>query len=99
MLLTVQLYSNEIPKLIVRVLQKDPVVSVGFEVEGNVGAGAGSEGGEGDVGGLDKGYRVPDVSCGRRKNPRLNRSRIRTHRCTAYVCVNYCRHGSGGAQR
>lgn len=67
MLLTVKLYSNEIPKLIVRVLQKDPVVSVGFEVEGNVGAGAGSERGEGYVGGLDKGYRVPDVSCGRRK--------------------------------
>lgn len=51
--------------MIVRVLQKDSVVSISFEVEGNVGAGARSKCRKGYVGGLDKSYRVPDVSCGK----------------------------------
>lgn len=39
------------------------MVSIGFEVEGNVSTRARPEGGKGYVGGLGEGYGVPDVSC------------------------------------
>ena len=65
MSLTVELYAQEVAELLVRVLQEDTVVSVGLEVEGDVSAGARFEGRECDVGGLDEGYGVPDVSCER----------------------------------
>lgn len=54
--------------MLIRVLQEDGVVSVGFEVEGDVGTGARPKGREGYVGGLDEGYGVPDVSCGKHCN-------------------------------
>lgn len=63
--LTIELYPNEVSQMVIGVLQEDGVASVGFEVEGDVSAGAGPEGREGYVGGLDKGYGVPDVSCGK----------------------------------
>lgn len=40
------------------------MVTIGFEVEGDVGTGARPEGGEGYVGGFGESYSVPDVSCG-----------------------------------
>ena len=63
--LTIQLYPNEVSKLFIRVLQEDAMVSIGFEVEGDVSTGARPEGGEGYVGGLDEGNGVPDVSWGK----------------------------------
>lgn len=63
LMLTVQFYSDEVSKLLVRVLQEDTMVSIGFEVEGNVGTGTRSKCRKGYIGGLDKGYSVPDVSC------------------------------------
>lgn len=62
--LTIELYPYEVSKLVIRVLQEDTVVTIGFKVEGDVSAGARPEGGKGYVGGLGKGYGVPDVSCG-----------------------------------
>ena len=50
--------------MLVRVLQEDAVIAVGFEVEGDVSTAARREGGESDVSGLGEGYGVPDVSCG-----------------------------------
>lgn len=43
-------------------------------MEGDVSAGAGPEGGEGDVGGLGEGYRVPGVSCERQWSGDLKNS-------------------------
>lgn len=65
LMLTVQFYSDEVSKLFVRVLQEDTMVSIGFEVEGNVGTGTRSKCRKGYVGGLDEGYSVPDASCGK----------------------------------
>lgn len=43
------------------------MVSVGFEVEGDVCTGARPEGGEGYVGGFGESYGVPDIPCGKLK--------------------------------
>lgn len=59
--LTIHLYPNKVSQLVIRVLQEHAVVTVGFEVEGDVSAGARPEGREGYVGGLGEGYCVPDV--------------------------------------
>lgn len=61
--LTVQLDPDEIPQMVIGVFQEDPVGAVGPEVEGNVGADAGVKGGEGHIGGLGNGYRIPDTPC------------------------------------
>lgn len=53
--------------MVIRVLQEDTLLTIGFEVEGDVSTGARPEGGEGYVGGLGEGYGVPDVSCGKNK--------------------------------
>lgn len=63
--LTIQLYPYEVSKLVIRILQEDAMVTIGFEVEGDVSGGARPEGGEGYVGGLGEGYRIPYVSCGK----------------------------------
>ena len=47
------------------------MVPIGFEVEGDVSAGAWPEGREGYVGGLGEGYGVPDVSYGKQKKTPL----------------------------
>lgn len=44
------------------------MVTIGFEVEGDVTTGARPEGGEGYVCGLGEGYGVPDVSFGKHSN-------------------------------
>lgn len=61
MCLTVELDPDEVSQMIVRVLQEDAVASVRPEVEGDVSAGAGFERGEGHVGGLSDGDRVPNA--------------------------------------
>lgn len=66
--LTIQLYPYEVSKLVIRILQEDAMVTIGFEVKGDVGAGARPEGGEGYVCGLGEGYGVPDVSYGKKLN-------------------------------
>lgn len=40
------------------------MISIGFEVKGDVNCGSGFEGRKGYVGGLGESYGVPDVSCG-----------------------------------
>lgn len=88
--------------MVIRVLQKDAVVTIGFEVEGDVSTVARPEGREGYVGGLGKGYGVPDVSCG--KN--INLKNLQVHQnisvcpyiSTSHDIFAHCRHGSGGAQ-
>lgn len=65
--LTVELYPYKVSKLIIRVLQEDTVVTIGFEVEGDVCTGARREGREGYVGGFGESYGVPDIPCGKFK--------------------------------
>lgn len=63
--LTVELYPYKVSKLLIRVLQEDTVVTIGFEVERDVCTGARPEGGERYVGGFGESYGVPDISCGK----------------------------------
>ena len=81
MSLTVELYAQEVAELLVRVLHEDTVVSVGLEVEGDVSAGARFEGRECDVGGLDEGYGVPDVSCERGTRASLIKKNTLENQC------------------
>lgn len=59
--LTIELYPYKVPKVIVRVLQKNAVSPIGFEVKGDVSTGTRLEGWESYIGGLGEGYGVPDV--------------------------------------
>lgn len=100
--LTVELYPYEVAKLLIGVLQEDPVVPVGFKVEGDVSAGPRPEGGEGDVGGLGEGYGIPDVSLWKKLNcTSMNNklSRASTTMQTTHHIQAHCRRGSGVAQR
>lgn len=63
--LTIELYSYKVSKMIIRVLQEDTMVTIGFEVERDVNSCFRPEGGECYVSGLCEGYGVPDVSCGK----------------------------------
>lgn len=49
--------------MVIRILQEDAMIPIGFEVERDVSTRARPKSREGYVGGFGEGYGVPDVSC------------------------------------